>query len=319
MICDPEFRWALSSVGWVDGDALWIFDLARGEPRTMPCGSGATYLTLHGSPGWDRFAVAHHFGSDRFEVTVRRFAEPATVLGRAVVGPNSIGGAAARRLEGEPSAWRGLPWLYVAHLAAPPWQDYVLVRVSPARGEVAIRRLDWFGAGYDKAYQGVVGVTAFGHEALFAVQRSSTLIAEDLDAAGRWRSIELAGRGGNPQLALRDGDRELWAMDYDTLVVVDPARGERLRAQRVQESRNGVREFAGDFCFTPEGDRCLVARPFGGDVAILDPLTLRPTGTVTCGQQPLELLALPERAFLARDWKTGAPLRGRWKRRLFGR
>jgi hypothetical protein len=109
----------------------------------------------------------------------------------------------------------------------------------------------------------------------------------------------------------------VWAVDYDTLVVVNTTDGRVLKSIRLQDALQGVNEFVGDFAFSPEGDLCMVARPFSGDVLGLDPKTLKTRSSARLGHQPLELLALSGTEVAARDWKTGALLRGTLKRRWF--
>jgi hypothetical protein len=72
----PDGTTLLSSIGWVDRDAPWRFDVAAGSCETIPLGSGARDVFLHAT-GSMRFAVAHHFDGARFEVTVRSVSAPA--------------------------------------------------------------------------------------------------------------------------------------------------------------------------------------------------------------------------------------------------
>ena len=82
MISNAERTILISSVGWVDHDALWRFDVPAARVERLPLGSGAQYLSLHSSAA-DHFVVSHHFDGGRFELTVRPFSEPTRVLARA--------------------------------------------------------------------------------------------------------------------------------------------------------------------------------------------------------------------------------------------
>lgn len=113
MISDPEGTTLLSSMGWVDHDALWRFDVAGGAAETIPLSTGARYASLH-CVGSGRFAVAHHFDGRRFEVSVRGFSAPGVVLARAVVEDSE------NRVAGDPSAWTDVPHLYVGYSYANP-------------------------------------------------------------------------------------------------------------------------------------------------------------------------------------------------------
>jgi hypothetical protein len=310
MITDPDSTTLLSSMGWVDGDALWSFDVGSAAIELIPLGSGARYLSLHAS-GSDRFTVAHHFDGARFELTVRRFAEPRDVIARAEV----VDGAG--RLHGDAAAWRDVPRLYVEYIQAAPWKDFVLVRVLALSGRVELQPLEWYDGTYDKGYQGLVQVLALSDDtALVSVQRSSRLILHDLNTGQRKRSIELAGRGGNPRLTLRNSGGEIWASDYDTIVVVDTTTWRAVRSMRLQDAATTTtQQLIGDYAFAADEPQCVVARPFSGDVVAIDTTSLRTRRSARLDHQPLEVAALPGGRIVARDWKTGAVLTGTLKRR----
>src|SRR5262249_30918002 len=124
--------------------------------------------------------------------------------------------------------------------------------------------LEWYDNSYDKGYQGVFDVLGLPGEsaALVSVQRSSRVILHDLDTGKRINSIDLGGRGGNPKLELRESGKEVWAADYDTLVVVGTEDWKIQRKSRLQGAAAGTQQFIGDFSFSPDQKLCLVARPF---------------------------------------------------------
>jgi len=299
-------------LGWVDHDGLWRFNVASGETDTIPLRTGGRYSSLH-YLGSDRFAVAHHFDGRRFEVSVRSLSSPGDVLAHAVLedGENSVAG--------EPAAWSGVPLLYVEYLHFAPWNDFVLLKISPSTGKADVQRLQWYDDSYDKGYQGVIDVLALpdGTCALVSVQRSSRLILHDQETGTQKRSIDLGGRGGNPRLALRELGKEVWASDYDTLVVLGTADWQVLRSARLQNAFAGTQQFIGDFSFAADQARCAVARPFNGDVVAVDLASLRITSSAKLGRQPLEAIALPGGKIVARDWKTGDLLLGTLERRWF--
>lgn len=312
MISNPERTTLLSSVGWVDRDAVWRFDVAACRHETIPLGSGARYLSLHSS-GSDRFSVAHHFDGARFEVTVRSFSSPGEVLARAEV---QEGG---NKVIGDAREWKDVPHLYVEYLAFAPWKDFVLIKLSPLMGQIQVQRLEWYDDKYDKGYQGVIGVLELPGEdsALISVQRSSQLVLHDLQTGRQRRSIDLAGRGGNPRLELRNSGKEIWASDYDTLVVIQREDWRVVRKARLQSAGAGTQQFIGDFSFAPDEDTCAVARPFSGDVVGIDAATFKIKLSARLGRQPLEMAALPRGEVVARDWKTGDFLHGKLERRWF--
>ena len=315
MIADPERTIALSSLGWVDHDALWVFDVVRRTTSAIPLATGARYASLHYAAGSQRFAVAHHFDGVRYEISVREFTSPGEVRTKAVVEDGQS------RLEGDLSAWTDVPRLYVEYLAFAPWKDFVLLRVSPSTGTVEIQRLPWYDDSYDKDYQGVVGALELPNRgsALISVQRSSRLILHDLNTGTKIRSIDLGRRAGNPTLTLRNAGHELWASNYDTLEVVRTSDWQVDRSRRLQGAMIGAQEFIGEYAFAPNDDLCVVARPFSGDVIGVDVRNLKIRQSAKVGRQPMEVTALGHDDVVARDWKTGQLLRGTLKRRWFAR
>jgi hypothetical protein len=312
MIANPEGTTLLSSVGWVDHDALWLFDVVAGTTETITLSTGARYSSLR-CLGSQRFASVHHFDGRRFEVSVRSFSAPDVVLARAVVEDGrSI-------VAGDGSAWSDVPHLYVEYLGFAPWKEYVLLKVSPSTSTIEVQRFEWYDQSYDKDYQGVCDVVELPGDgcALVSVQRSSRLILHDLETGQQRRSIDLGGGGGNPRLELRDSGKEVWASDYDRLVVVSTGSWHVQRSSRLQRSGAGTQQFIGDFSFVPNQELCAVARPFSGDIVAVDLRTLKIKRSAKVGRQPLEVAALPRGEVVARDWKSGDLLRGTLERRWF--
>ena len=173
MIANRERTTVLSSLGWVEGDAIWCLDVASGQARTIPQNTGARHTSLH-SADTERFVAVHHFDGARFLASVGLFSAPEVTVSSASYdnGRSSLGGHAA--------AWNGLPQLFVQYLKQ-PWDDFVLVSVTPAGAFV--QRLEWYDSSYDKGYQGVIDVIALPDPryALISVQRSSVLIVHDLE------------------------------------------------------------------------------------------------------------------------------------------
>jgi hypothetical protein len=310
MIANPERTTLISSVGWVDHDALWRFDVPAGSAERLPLASGASYLSLHSS-GSGRFSVSHHFDGSRFELTVHSFSEPGQVLARATVKDD------AQKIIGDPSAWEEVPLLYVEYLSFAPWKEYVLLKIYPSTGRIEVQRLGWHDNTYDHDYQGVIDVLELpgDNSALVSVQRSSQLILHDLETGMKKGVIDLAGRAGNPRLQLRNAGKEVWASDYDTLVVVQRKDWRILRSARLQAAGVNSQQFIGDYSFAPDEDICVVARPFSGDVVGIDTATLKIKRSARLSRQPLEVAALAQGEVVARDWKTGDVLRGTLARR----
>jgi hypothetical protein len=304
VIANRDRTIVLSALGWVDGDALWCFDVASGQARTIPQNTGARYASLHASDS-ERFVVVHHFDGARFQASVNLFSAPEVTVSTASYenGRTSLIGNAA--------TWDGLPQLFVAFLAQ-PWNDHVLIRIES--GHVHIQRLEWYDSSYDKGYQGVVDVIALPDPryALISVQRSSKLVLHDLETGRARQTINLGNGLGNPKLTLGQSGKQVWASDYDTLVVVDTESWRVLRKKRLQGAVGGAGQFIGEYTLSPDGG-CCVSRPHSGDVVVVnDRLTTR--RRVTLGRQPFEAVELSDGNVIARDWKTGDLLRGRMEK-----
>lgn len=122
MIANPEKTTLVSSVSWVDRDAIWVFEVPVARAERLPLGSGARYLSLHSS-GSSRFSVGHHFDGARFELTVHSFSDPGRVQAQAILEEDE------NKLVGDASAWGDVPLLYVEYLRFEPWKDFVLLSV----------------------------------------------------------------------------------------------------------------------------------------------------------------------------------------------
>jgi len=314
MISNRARTTLISSLGWVDRDSLWRFDVNSSRNDRLPLETGAQWTSLHSS-GTDRFSTGHHFDGSRFEISVRSFADPVQVLARAVIT------SANNELAGDLSAWLDVPRLYLEYLNFHPWKDFVLIKLVPSKGQIELQRLEWYDSGYDKDYQGLVDTLELPDKdlALVSVQRSSRIILHDLKAGTQKGFIDLGNRSGNPKLQFRDEAREIWASDYDMILVIATASLRIVRKARLQSAWSGTQQFIGDFSFLPDADICAVARPFSGDVVGIDTRTLRIKSSTKLGRQPLEVAGLHDGRIIARDWKTGDLLRGELDRRRFGR
>jgi hypothetical protein len=303
MIASPDRQVVLSSLGWVDGDAIWCFDVASGKARTIPMNTGARYSSLHSADN-ERFVIVHHFDGAKFMASVSLFSAPELTVSSVAHqnGRNSLGGNA--------DAWDGMPSLFVVYLKT-NWNDDVLIKIDS--GHVHIQRLEWYDQSFDKGYQSVFDVIALPDPryAVVSVARSSVLIIHDLETGKAHHRVALGSQHGNPKLGLRNGGKELWATDYDTLVVVDTQTWRVLHKKRLQSALAGTGLFIGDYSFSEDGT-CCVARPYAGDVvAVGERLKIKKVAKL--GRQPMEAIELANGDVIARDWKTGDLLTGRFE------
>jgi hypothetical protein len=227
VLTDPEERFVVSSLGWVDGSALWVLDVRRSESRLAQVGD-AKYLSLHrGSAG--HFAVVHHYDGDRLAITAHSFSTPHAILSRVIISGE------VRRFEGPLAPWSNVPRFFVAYLVQPAWADFALVSIG--REEPTLQTFEWFDDSYDKGYQGVIGVSEIPNsgQVLVSVQRSSKVILYDPAARQKRGEVVLSGGHGNPTLFFRSRAAELWADDYDTIVKLEPTTWRVVQSRKVQE------------------------------------------------------------------------------------
>lgn len=304
MIIDPQERTIISSLGWADRNCLWCLDIASERPRTVEIGN-AKYLSLRaGSKGY--FAVVHHFDAGRLEITAHTFADPGAILSRC-----SIDGE-VRRIEGDLAIWNDLPRYYVAYLVQPAWSDFALIEVDAATG-LSLQTFEWYDQRYDKGYQGITGVIEIpgSNAVIVSVQRDSRPVLFDPVTRRKIGEIALTGKHGNPTLHFRRTAHELWADDYDTVLKLEPESWRILNQQGLQgPGAGGTAQFIGQYAFDVNERICAVARPFSGDVVGLDPEELRVYCRAEVGAQPLVTSVLRDNRIFARDWKTGALLKG---------
>jgi hypothetical protein len=293
----------LSNLGWIDHGSIWALDIESGQISHVPIGSGE-YVRIY--PGRDDLFAAALFtssGTSWMTVTVRSAAAPAEIRARW----EAPGG----RVEGSADDWSRVPHVFVGHV--PAEGIYMAVSVEPMSGAVEMDRLDWFDESYDWGYQAPITVCRVPGSGLllFSVQRSSDLVLYDPRTRTVQRKVPLADRHGNPDPVFRTSAQELWAVDYDTLVRVDPATWQVTNATRLQAADNGTMQFVGGFSFDAGERRCVIARPFSSDAVVLDTSSFEPIGAVRLGKQPLEVALLTDGRTFARDWQTGELLSGR--------
>jgi hypothetical protein len=178
--------------------------------------------------------------------------------------------------------------------------------IDVANKEVFDLDLSWYNSNnYDLIYQGIVDCIALPEVGLVAVavQRSSELILIDPRQNLRIGAITLAGRDGNPTLSRRSAT-EFIASDYDCLCLVDAKTGAvRCSAVLQEPGPENTRQFIGDY--DSQDTSCAVARPFSGDVLLLDLTTLAERTRAAVSGQPLEICMTSDSGFVTRDWKTG--------------
>jgi hypothetical protein len=304
MITDPTARVGLSTLGWVDHGSLTRFRGTSDQVDAVSL-SDADYLAQHlGRDGY--FAVQHNWGASRFRVTAHRFEDPE----RAIASVDVDGWTA--RSSGNAAVWSSLPHAYVGVLDDDATGAAGYFTAQIAGGEVEVARLDWFDDdSFDHGYQGVVSVAEPRAGVLvYGVQRSSELVVCDADSQRVSQKVPLAGRSGNPRPLLSRSTGRMWVIDCDTLVRLDRSSFRLEETAQLQPAPDRTAMFVGEPWLADDEKTLIVARPFSGDVAVVDADSLKITSTVALGAQPIEAARLGDH-LIARDWKTGAVLGAR--------
>jgi hypothetical protein len=247
--------------------------------------------------------------SNRAKITAHHYSDPREVVTSANLTPE---GSA---LDGDLSAWSYVQKNYIIYYSGPFWSDSCLLQVVPQVSRLELQQFDWYSDGYDKLYQGIIGVLEIPDVDLLiiSVQRDSHPVLYDPKARKKVGAVELCNRAGNPRLFFRRRANELWADDYDSIVKLEPGAWRVLGSRLIQPATAGTRQFIGQFSFDPDESLCVVARPFFRDVLGLDPATLQTRFQCDLNGQPIEAIALPDGSVIARDWRSGELLRGRWR------
>jgi hypothetical protein len=308
VIIDSTERFVIDNMGWVDKAALWFLDLSTGTVRQAQLGSG-DYLTLMGGER-DLFVAVRRESVSVLEATVHSTASPPDVLAQLRVEQGRA------TFSGRVDLWASVPRVFVAdHSRFANVGRPLLFLVDHRRGTVDFQELPWYSDGYDLMYQGLLDPVPVPDSdlLLMPIQRDSEPVIYDLTERRKVGTMKLADRHGNPTPRFRRTASELWADDYDTILRLDVKSWRVRDALRLQEdivttvqgreSRGGA--FIGQYCFDLDEVHCAVARPFSGDVVILDTASFRQARRVPTGSQPLRVALLRDGRVIARDWKSG--------------
>lgn len=299
MIVDPAETYIIASVGPADAQSVWSYEVASGQAQRI----------LMTDDGWiepwagtgNLFAVVHRTQGARVALSARLINSPSDVISRIT----SVG--EKWMFEGDVSAWDSLPHAYTDHRH--------LYLLDMHRQMVQRQVLSWYDASYDKGYQGIVAVTQVpSHDLLIiSIQRDSEPVLYDPRNGRAMGKIRLAGRRGNPRLRFCKKGAELWASDYDTLVRLTSLDWSifgvlHLQGEAVTEVAGlsvPKRQFIGEFALNRDETVCAVARPYSGDVLLVDAQHFRVTHRVVTGREPFDVTVLSDGRVIARDWKSG--------------
>lgn len=305
MLVSTDEKVIVANLGWVDKGNLWCLHTSSHKIKSINL-SAAKYLTLHKLFKSDYFSVMHHFGAEKVLITAHNFDDISNKISTIIIDKSGS------KIEGEKSVWSKLPKVYVCFLDVNDKKDDYLIQVDSSRSDLRLVKLDWYDDSYDKDYQGLIDVTEVPQrkQLIFTIQRNSYPVLYDMHKQSIIKKISLADRGGNPQLFFRKNKSELWASDYDNMLVIDADNWNIKFCGQLQKTQKGIARFIGDYTFNEEETLCAVARPFSGDVIVLDTKNFQIAYGCKLNDQPLSVALLSNGKVYARDWKTGKLLRG---------
>jgi len=300
LFLSPDEKRLVGPAGWgEDYNWLWSYTIATGvEERVAHFPNG---VRLRAGLDGERFLAVEELDDGGHRCTIRAISEPASPLASA------LHDGQRWQFQGDESAWAYTP-RYVTVRSA---DRTCLLHLDP--DDPALDPLDWYyGGSYDLGYQGVLTPTEVPGSPLIIipVQRDSRPVIYDPAARTVVGYLTLADRGGNPSVFFRREADEVWVDDYDTLLRLRPQTWEVLDSLRLQGPTGAARQFIGTFWFPSDERVCVVARPFSGDVVLLDPSSFEVIRTVRTRQQPLDAVVLHDGAVIARDWQSRRVLRG---------
>jgi hypothetical protein len=284
----------IDNLGWIDRGALWTYDVVKRIERLVPV-EGASFLSLRaGRQGF--FRVVHGESHDS-AISIRYGLDP----GYEVASVRIRNGLPV--FEGDSSLWEFVDDLARVSDGSKP----ELVRIDAVKSQVKKLDLSWYSAAdYDLGYQALVDAWLIPGSDLVivSVQRSSRLVVLDAVENRRVAEVPLKNRGGNPMIQMRSAV-DFVASDYDTLCRVDLTTMSVASSKRLQvTSTPNTSLFIGGFVVQDDGT-CVVARPYSGDVLLVDSERFELISSAPVGGQPLSVHRLPGKRLIRRDWKSG--------------
>jgi hypothetical protein len=298
MIAGSRLKVVVSSLGWADRNALWVYHADSDRIESLRLEHGGWIQVLEGDGEY--FATIQASDAGDATISVRRFDAPADALAVAhITGDHGT-------LEGAADAWKHVPTAYIA-------RSYYLVRCFPEDGRWDRQEMPWFdNATYDMGWQSITGVTRIPGQdvVIVSVQRDSHPVLYDPESKRLLGRLSLGGHQGGSKLRFREKANELWSDAYDTLVRLHPGDWQTTDSLRIQDSVGGMKHPIGEWNFNTDESLCSVARTFSGDVLFVDTATFTICGKCITGGQPLEAVLIDGLGVIARDWKTGRMLKG---------
>jgi len=308
MFVSSNDKIVISTMGWIDHGGIWIYNVENNTCITHNL-SDAKYLQLHeGKNGF--FSLLHFYDGNKLNICLHHEDDPLNIIDTILIE------GTGNNYKFKSDLWSNVPLFYTTFLNRLSGNDFYLLKIDLATKDVYISFLDWYDEAYDKGYQGVVQVIQSiinNDEVIFSIQRSSELIVCNVENNSVTRKVELAGKHGNPLLKYAQ-NKELWALDYDTIVKIDSNTYECIVSALLQPPKNGMGQFCGEYVFNKTQTCCLVSRPFSNDVICLNTKNLKIERKVELNNEPLEVALIENDFVIARSWKTGKLITGKLRK-----
>jgi hypothetical protein len=307
MFVSTDEKTVISTMGWIEHGGIWIYNVADNKYKTHNL-SNAKYLQLHeGKNGY--FSLLHFYDGNKLEISLHHEDNPLNIIDTIIIE------GTGNNYKFSSDLWSNVPLFYTTFLNRLSGNDFYLLMLNTTTREVHISFLDWYDDSYDKGYQGVVQVIQSitnNNEVIFSIQRSSELIVYNIENNNVTRKVDLAGKHGNPLLKYNK-NKELWALDYDTIVKIDSTTYKCIASSLLQHPKNGMGQFCGEYVFNKTQTYCLVSRPFSNDAICLNTKNLKIEKKVELNHEPLEIALVDNEFVIARSWKTGKLITGKLK------
>lgn len=291
---------------WSESNALCTYSLKDRSIKKFGRLDDVALLSVFAGTS-DHFATLQRWRDGRIEISVRRHSEPQIAVSTASASLAMVvpGARVEINFSGEHSAWSSVPRAFVIR----PIRSKDMRRLLIVRGDEPdnFQEFPWYEADYDVLYQGILGAADLPgrRELLVMIQRDSHPVVYDPMTKRVVRHLTLAGRNGSPRVVLRASVEEFWFGDYDTLVKVDAKTLDRMAYKLVQPGGNGMeRLFMGNFHFDAKESKCFAARPFSGDILVLDADSMNPIGRIELRGEPLDIAVLADGTVISREWRT---------------
>lgn len=310
MISNPSHTRIVSCIPELDGGHLWVCDTLTGEARQVPVSTAERVTLYPGDDGY--FALVHHTRGECVEITAHRIdGDPASPVSRILIR------GTAWRFEGHNDVWTHLPRAFLAFYTPERFSeaDDHLILVNSVERRAEVRKFPpFYGGDTDKGR--VRSLTDVPRQPSILIEQRGDehpFVLYNYRRGKVSQHLPLSLKPGSARVfRFREKGNELWVSDPDHLVRLQPnllgdwtVRGS-LRLQ-LMDSTNG--RYAGEMAFSPGEACCAVARPFLGDVLIVDVERFEILRRIQLDGMPRSVALLGDGRIFARDWATGRLLR----------